>query len=284
MSTTNDLTLLLEDKRTQLLSTSKTAKKEKDGKTRYQKRVKSKVKSNVSNLNKVDFNKLFKDNIVTVNLDVQGETDQYLVTISFGGFLDELRRELKRSNDIISLKIIIRALLNSFNSDNVYIRCNCPDFRYRFAYYLSKEDIIAGDKENRPSDITNPNNDLGDGCKHIMLVLNNTGWIIKLSSVIHNYINYMKEHYKKLYTDIIYPSIYQRRYEEPIDNDDMIDTDELDTSTDIIDKSNIYARDKGKFKVGNKASSKENRLKKKQRIQDEQNLKLSDIRHSESEE
>ena len=62
--------LIVEDKRTQLLSTSKTAKKENDGKTRYQKRVKSKVKANVSNLNKVDFNKLFKENIMTVNLDV----------------------------------------------------------------------------------------------------------------------------------------------------------------------------------------------------------------------
>ena len=65
---------------------------------------------------------------MTVNLDVKGETNDYVVTISFGGFLDELKRELKRSNDILGLKLIIRALLNSFNSDNVYIRCTCPDF------------------------------------------------------------------------------------------------------------------------------------------------------------
>ena len=121
----------------------------------------------------MDFNKLFKENILTVNLDVQGETSEYLVTISFGGFLDKLRDELKRANDIISLRIIIRALLNSFNGDNVYIRCSCPDFRYRGAYWASKNNIIAGEKETRPSDITNPNNDLGAGCKHIMLVLSN---------------------------------------------------------------------------------------------------------------
>ena len=34
---------ITEDKRTQLISKSKSAEKEKDGKTRYQKRVKSKV-------------------------------------------------------------------------------------------------------------------------------------------------------------------------------------------------------------------------------------------------
>lgn len=80
--------LLNEEKRTQLISKSKLAQKEKDGKTRYQKRVKSKVRANVSQLNKIDFNQLFKDNIMTVNLEVDGETDTYLVTLSFGGFLD----------------------------------------------------------------------------------------------------------------------------------------------------------------------------------------------------
>lgn len=270
--------ILLEDKRTQLLSTSKRAKKEKDGKTRYQKRSKSKVQSNVSNLNKVNFNQLFKENIMTVNLDVTGETDDYVVTISFGGFLDELRRELKRSNDIISLKIIIRALLNAFNSDNVYIRCTCPDFQYRFSYWLSKEDIIIGDKEDRPADITNPNNDLGDGCKHIMLVLSNQSWVIKLSSVVHNYINYMEKHYKKLYADIIYPAIYQKKYEEPVQLDmDTFGKDELDTSTDVVDKSNRYARDKGKFKQGNKMGVRF-APKEKDSEDKQQNMRLSDLK------
>lgn len=271
---------ILEDKRQQLLSTSKQGKKEKDGKTRYQKRVKSKVKSNVSNLNKVNFNQLFKENIMTVNLDVSGETNDYIVTISFGGFLDELRRELKKANDILSLKIIIRALLNAFNSDNVYIRCTCPDFRYRGAYWASKNDLIVGEKETRPSDITNPNNDIGPGCKHIMLVLSNTSWIIKLSSVVHNYINYMQKHYEKMYADIIYPAIYQKKYEEPVQLDlDTMDKDDLDTSSDMLDKSNKYARDKGKFKVGNKMgvrfAPKEDNT--------QQNMKLSDLKKDEQE-
>ena len=243
---------LIEDKRTQLLSTSKSAKKEKDGKTRYQKRVKSRVRSNVSQLNKIDFNQLFKNNILTVNLDVEGETDTYVVTISFGGFLDQLRDQLHKANDIFSLRIVIRALLDTFNSDNIYIKCSCPDFNFRFSYWLSREDIIFGQKENRPADITNPNNDLGDGCKHIMLVLSNTSWIIKLGSVITNYYNYMEKHYKKLWADIIYPAVWDKKYEEPVQLDlDTIDVDDLDTSSDMVDKSNIYARDKNKFKKGN---------------------------------
>lgn len=264
---------LIEDKRTQLLSTSKSAKKEKDGKTRYQKRVKSRVRSNVSQLNKIDFNQLFKNNILTVNLDVEGETATYVVTISFGGFLDQLRDQLHKANDIFSLRTVIRALLDTFNSDNIYIKCSCPDFNFRFSYWLSREDIIYGQKENRPADITNPNNDLGDGCKHIMLVLSNTSWIIKLGSVITNYYNYMEKHYKKLWADIIYPAVWDKKYEEPVQLDiDTIDVDELDTSTDMVDKSNIYARDKNKFKKGNNQG-----IRFAPKARDEQNKTIFDL-------
>lgn len=243
---------LNEDKRVQLLSQSKSGEKERDGKTRYQKRVKSKVRSNVSQLNRINFNQLFKDNIITLELEVDGETDTYTVSISFGGFLDELHKQLKQTDNILSLRPIIRALLNSFNNDNVYIRCSCDDFRYRHAFWASKNNIIVGDKETRPSNITNPNNTLGAGCKHILLVLSNTSWAIKLASVIFNYINYMEKHYKKLYSDIIYPAIYQKKYEEPVQLDiDSLDKDELETSSETVDKSNKYARDKNKFKKGN---------------------------------
>lgn len=191
---------------------------------------------------------------MTVNLEVEGETDTYLVSISFGGFLDELHKELRKANDIFSLRVVIRALLNSFNSDNVYIKCSCPDFRYRLGYWASKDNIIVGEKETRPSDKTNPNNTLGAGCKHIMLVISNTSWIIKLGSVVTNYYNYMEKHYKKLWADIIYPKVWEKEYTEPVQLDiDSVDQTDLDTSSDMIDKSNIEARDRGKFKVGNKS-------------------------------
>ena len=85
-----------------------------------------------------------------------------------------------------------------------------------------------------------------------MLVISNTSWIIKLGSVIHNYINYMEKHYPKLYADIIYPAIYEKDYEEPVQLDLLTsDDDKLDTTSDLIDKSNKYAKDKNKFKKDN---------------------------------
>ena len=105
-------------------------------------------------------------------------------------------------------------------------------------------------KETRPSDITNPNNDLGTACKHVLLVLSNTSWLLKVASTIYNYINYMQKHYEKLYADIIYPAIYGKTYEEPVQMD-MFDDGDLDTDKQTIDKSNELARTRGQFKQGN---------------------------------
>ena len=241
--------ILLEKTRNQLVSDSKNVKRERDGQTRYQKRLKSRIGSSVREYNSMNMNKLFKDNILDVNIQVYGETDNYIVTLSFGSILDELRT-LLRSGKQLELRDIVRALTASFNKDNVYIHCSCPDWQYRFAYFATKKDINAGNPELRPSDITNPDDNLGDGCKHVMLVLNNTSWIIKTASVISNYIKFMEKNQKRLYADIIYPAIYGKKYEEPVQMD-LFNKDELDTDKDTLDKSNEYARTKSQFKTGN---------------------------------
>ena len=61
----------------------------------------------------------------------------------------------------------------------------------------------------------------------------------------------MGKHKQKLYADIIYPAIYGKKYEEPVQLD-LDSEDELDTDSDTIDRSNKYAREKNQFKPGNK--------------------------------
>lgn len=127
--------ILDEERRPQLLSRSRVSKKEKeDNRTRYEKRIKSKISSNVRNYNSINMNSLFKEGILTVDIEVQGETNKYTVTVSFGGFLDQLKDQLERSKkEEVTLKDIIRALINSFNDDDVYVRCSClhPDTKIR---------------------------------------------------------------------------------------------------------------------------------------------------------
>ena len=79
---------LNEDKRQALIQKSKSSAK---GKWRFDRRNNSKVASVVKSFNSIDMNKLFKEDILTVNIPVQGETDNYIVRITFGGFLEILR-------------------------------------------------------------------------------------------------------------------------------------------------------------------------------------------------
>jgi len=240
---------ILEDTRSQLVSRSRRAEKEKDGKTRYEKRVKSKIGTSVKNFNSINMNSVFKEDILTVGIDVQGETADYVVTISFGGFLKELHRQLD-GRDVITLRDIIRSVVRAFNGDNVYLRCSCPDFFYRFGFFLSKDNIIYGERQDIPSNITNPNNTLGAGCKHIMLALSNHSWLIKVASVLNNYIKYMSVHYKKLYQTVIYPALFEKEYEGDIQLD-VFDDDALATDKGEIDKSNEYGKKSTQFQKGN---------------------------------
>ena len=239
---------LQEDSRNALLSKSKKSQK---GMQRFKRRVKSRVANTVKQYNSIDMNKLFKQDILTVDINVKGETNDYIVKISFGGFLDLLYDQIERQDGVLNLKAVTRALVNGFNKDDVYIHCSCPDATYRMNYWQTRNKTSSGEPENRPSNITNPDDSLGSACKHTLLVLSNTSWIIKVGSTIYNYVNYMEKHYKRLYADIIYPAIYQKKYEEPVQLD-IDDTDELDTTQATIDKSNKYAADKQKFKQGNK--------------------------------
>ncbi len=209
-------TILLEDKRSQLLARSKTGDAYSvwnrfKGKNRYQRRLYSRLASSVKNFNSIDMNKLFKDDVLDVDIDVKGETDIYVVRISFAGFLDELHNFLKTQE--LNRKIISKALVRAFNADDVFINCTCPDFRYRGKYWATKNNILIGAPEDRPSDITNPNDTKGPGCKHINLALSDSSWLMKVSSVIYNYIEYMKEHDERLYQKYIYPAVYQKPYE-----------------------------------------------------------------------
>ena len=242
---------LHEDSRQKLINKSKTSTK---GKQRFERRNKSKVASVVKSFNSIDMNKLFKEDILTVNIPVNGETDDYIVRITFGGFLEILRDNLEPGEEI-NFRDISRAAIIGFNRDDVFIHCSCPDFKYRFNYYATRNNINSGTPETRPSKITNPTDSLGSGCKHVLLVLNNTSWIVRVARVIINYVRYMERHYEKLYADIIYPAIYGVAYNDDVQLsiDDLDGKDKLasDNDSDTLDAANEYNKDRTKFQKGN---------------------------------
>ena len=256
--------LLTEDSRADLIRRGKAGDNYKDqskGRNRYERRTRSRVSSSVRNYNKIDMNKLFKDNILDVGVEVNGETDTYTVRLLWSGFLSSLKIYMKDQDEsALTFRTISRALTDSFNHNDVYIHCSCPDWQYRMDYWAHTNNISSvenpDDPLDRPADITNPDDTKGPGCKHTLLVLNNLSWLVKVASVIMNYIKYMKQHYERLYADIIYPAIFEREFEEPVQLDILdkvagTDDDKLADSEDDIDTANKWAKTKSQFKVGN---------------------------------
>lgn len=264
--------ILNEDSRSQLISRAKSADKEKDGKTRYDKRLKSKVKNTTREMNNINMNDLFKNNLLTVDIPVRGETDDYHVRLKFSGILDAIQKRVKSANDTLELRTIIQAITDCFNHNDVYISCSCPDWKYRGAYWSTVRDINSGSPETRPSNITNPHDTKGPGCKHIMLVLGNQMWIVVLARVIYNYADYMEKHSQSMYANYIYPALHGHTYEEPVQMD-MFDTDELATDADTIKAANDEKRASTQFKQGNTSGIRFTSEPK----EDERQLDISDI-------
>jgi len=256
---------LFEDSRNDLLSKSKNSdsydiSNRQNGKNRFQRRLKSNISNSVSEYNKINTNKLFKEDELSVNVRVHGETSLYLVTVSFNGVLNSLSGMLPKdaTEDDITFGRVLRALTDAFNHNDVRVHCTCPDFQYRQAYWATVNGTNAGPAETRPSDETNPDDTKGAGCKHINMVLSNRSWLMKVASVITNYIRYMKEHYEKLYADVMYPAIFDREYVEPVQQDfnneiNGLASDELMSDEDTIDTSNKWAKTKTQFKPGNQS-------------------------------
>lgn len=244
--------ILLEDKKGELVSKAKSGANYSDqskGKNRYERRTKSKLASSVKHFNSIDMDKLFKADILDVNIDVSGETNDYVVRISFSGIFDELHNFMGRiKGSDISRKIISQALSRAYNNTDVYYNCTCPDFRYRHSYNATKAGNLIGDPETRPIrkdvyhagglEAANYYGDRGPACKHIILALKDTSWLIRVGSVIYNYINYMKDHREREYQKYIYPAIYQEPYPDVEVQLDITDIEpEITTTEDNIDIS-----------------------------------------------
>ena len=123
---------------------------------------------------------------------------------------------------------------------------NCPDFKFRFDFWSTVNNYNSGNPQNIPAKITNPNNTKGSGCKHVLLVLANVEWLLRVASVINNYVNYAETHLQKLYADYIFPQIYGVKYSKEVQLQ-LTDTDEVTSDKELIDIANRLGRNRGRF-------------------------------------
>lgn len=251
--------LLLEKSRQELINKSQSADTTKTyGTTRWDRRGAVKPFATVENYNRLDFNAIFKGNLLNFVVPVHGDrslgsTDDYSVEVLFEGVCDKLKQELQRNNYRLEYKIVYRAIVNAINSGDVLVSCTCPDWKYRQSYQSTMGRYNAGRPELRPANITNPNDTKGAGCKHVLNVLGNLDWAMNLATSITNYCFYIKDHYPDLFAQVIWPAISGIEYKEAEDDgyfDDLASTvgtinsegqyDEVDT-TEVDDAINYYS-------------------------------------------
>ena len=174
-----ELYKLDEATRNQLIAQSRNVGRYKDtsrGATRMERKKYSKVANAVKSYNEINMNDLWKSDILQVKIPIVGETDEYTVTIKLEGVVAELQKNIKNNQNKFEFRTIIQALTKVFNTSDVYVKCKCPDFKYRFAHWNIVNNVSVDDTSKDPGPgkgIANPKDDQGRGCKHVLLVLAN---------------------------------------------------------------------------------------------------------------
>jgi hypothetical protein len=252
----HELLKLDEATRTQLVAQSRNVGQYKDtsrGRNRMERKKFSKVANAVKSYNEINMNDFWKKDILQVNIPVVGETDEYTVTIKLEGVVAELQKNIKNNQNKFEFRTVIQALTKVFNTTDVYIKCKCPDFKYRFAHWNIIKNVSVDDSSQDPGPgkgIANPNDDKGRGCKHILLVLSNGSWMMKVASVIVNYCHFLSEKKPDAFLKLVFPKLYGVPADEAAENDLVAEKEDLETGKDLIDTINAWAKDRGKFKKG----------------------------------
>ena len=218
---------LQEKSRSDLLSKSMTAKPTKAyNTTRFERRKLQTMKTSSSIFNKLDMNSVFKSDALSLEIPVEGETNTYTVTILFDGICKDIQRELKKNDYSLEFKVIYKAIVRAIKNQNMFIGCTCKDYKFRFQYIATKERYNALQAQLVPATQTNPNNDQGAGCKHILKVLDDLSWAMQLATALNNYILYMKKNKQKLFNDIMFRSIYGMPYRSAVEKGIIEETDD----------------------------------------------------------
>ena len=247
---------LTEDTRIVLVNKSKSMgpyKNQMRGKNRFERKKHSQIAKTVKQYNKIDMNKVFKEDILEVSIPVIGETDTYTVNIRLENVVKEIAKNIKNNKNKLEYKTIVQSVTKIFNSGNVWVKCSCPDYKYRFAHWNIVNRVSVDDTSKDPGPgkgIANPHDDKGRGCKHVLLCLANGDWVMKVSSVINNYIHYAEEKLQKPFLKLIFPKLYGVPYDEAVENDLLPEDFELDSSESIIDAINDWGKNRGKIQKG----------------------------------
>ncbi len=138
----------------------------------------------------VNFKDLFEHDTFTWTAKI----GTHMLTISFEGAFEELKwlvKGMRGPNRVkrLSQRVVAEALSKALDNNDLYVDCDCGDWIYRFSYFATQKDYKFGAPENRPPKITNPDDNKGMVCKHILSVLVGKRWV---PSAAKAWLSYMR--------------------------------------------------------------------------------------------
>ena len=241
--------VLLETTRQQLIDKSKSGQNYNNKKiNRWNRKSKISIANTVADYNQIDMNEFWKKDNLKFIVKVKGETSNYDVTIEFNKLHEKIQHYVAANKNKFNRDNVTKALMDAISSSDIKVECSCKDFIYRLSYYATQQGFKSGSREDRPANITNPLNNKGACCKHILAVINNAMWIRNVASVIVNYANYAKEHMEYNYSRYIFPNIYGIPYNQAVQmcmddfDADGDPIDELATDEELINMANEIAK------------------------------------------
>ena len=174
MELTN-VTLLLEKNRQELLSKQKRETPE---------RIQRAAAYSVSQIS-IDSNALLNDWLV-ITTSISGNSHTYTDSIAFKNVMTDLIELAKvDSKHYVNSKLIIRSIKRSLDKHDVYISCDCDDFKFRNDYWATQGKFKWGKLQNsNGKGIRNPHNDMGCMCKHLYALLRSNNFLDKVSDKI----------------------------------------------------------------------------------------------------
>ena len=125
---------------------------------------------------------------VSDDLYIYFKVHDYRLSLRIIGYKPVLMKYLsgKFKGDVT--KIIKKSLDHSLRYNHIQLSCECPDFRYRYAFMATKLGNGFETNETRPANKTNPSNK-GGLCKHSIKILNlPSKWIPKVVPHIRGFI------------------------------------------------------------------------------------------------
>lgn len=157
---------------------------------RYNKRLNYHVKG----YSGIDPSELLTKDILVTKVEV----GDYECIVAYKGVLENLAKIVrKQPSHNITLQSVIRAVTQSIDETDILVDCSCDDWKYRFSYVASKHGYKYGKPETRPPNVTNPDDDKGSMCKHLTMLLANKRWLVRLSSIVNDFIKANIEEIRK---------------------------------------------------------------------------------------